>query len=240
MPQMSDESGDSAGNPRLRDFYIERPILNPAETEEGKARAREYRLALGTFIDTFAKVEQAMFFVLTWRTKTKTQVARAVFSGARTDTASGFLRRLADVGSIDTAEWDKLEPVLNQLRIINDLRNTLLHNTTTGVESGRGFVTDAIRALNQDRMRVFPISPAILDTMTHDCRKIFLHLIVQHAGRPVVLLGKHPELDEILRAAWRYIPPQQAPIRPKESKSRSRRRLDSDQQPPRPPLASPE
>ena len=161
-------------------------------------RARVYRLALGEFVNFFAKIESAMFYVLLWHTKTKAPIGKAIFSGTRVETASGFLRRLADVGSIEAAEWAKLEPAIAQLHTINEVRNTLLHHVTQGVEEGRAFVTDALRALTIERMRVYPISPGILDAMAYDCRKIFLHLIVRHSGRPA-LRGKHPELDEILR-----------------------------------------
>src|SRR2546427_4943255 len=135
---------DSESGSGLRRFYDKMPI-DPSQTEEGQARAQEYRLALGTFVDAFAKVESGMFYVLLWQTKTKTTVGKAIFSGTRVETASSFLRRLADVGSMDAEEWAQLEPVITQLHIINEVRNTLLHHVTQGVEEGRGLVTDALR-----------------------------------------------------------------------------------------------
>jgi hypothetical protein len=204
---MPDNPPDTESSPLRRFRNLPK---RAADTEEGKARAREYRLALGTFVDAFAKVESGMFYVLLWQTKTKVPVGKAIFSGTRVETASSFLRRLADVGDMDAAEWEQLEPVLTQLHIINDVRNTLLHHVTQGVEDGRALVTDALRALTVDRIRVYPISPAILEAMTRDCRKIFLHLVTRHSGRPA-LRGKHPELDEVLRDAWRYIPPRPTP-----------------------------
>jgi hypothetical protein len=183
-----------------------------SETDEGKERAKAYRLALGGFVDAFAKVETAMYLALRWHTKTTTTVAKAVFSGTRVETAASFLKRLAEIGSIDAAEWAELEPILGQLHKINGTRNIILHHGAEGVEEGRAFVTDALRALTEDRMKVVPISPEILDAMGFDCRKIFLHLVTRHLGRPP-LRGYHAELDEVLHAAWRYIPvpPRQSP-----------------------------
>jgi len=60
-----------------------RTILKPAsQTEEGKEQLSEYYLALGQFIDSFARAERDMHLVLRWHTKTLDKVARVVFSGA--------------------------------------------------------------------------------------------------------------------------------------------------------------
>jgi hypothetical protein len=117
------------------------------------------------------------------------------------------IRRLAEVGVIPPEEWAPLEPVLAQLKHISGKRNTILHYGAVDVAEGRGLVTDAMVALTMERVKSFPISPDILSDMTDDLNKIFIHLLMRHAGRPV-LRANHPGLDEILRAAWRYIPPQ--------------------------------
>jgi hypothetical protein len=222
---------------RLRDFYDKMPI-DPAQTEEGKARLQEYRLALGTFVEAFAQVEAAIFYALSYHAKTRHPIAKALFSGTRVETAAGFLRRLADADLIEAAEWQQLEPVLAQLHHVNDIRNAILHYGAQGIAAGRrAFVADGLRALTVEKMRVFPISADILADLTYDCHKIYRHLIVRHSGRPA-LIGKHPELEAVLEGAWRYIPPRQASNRPKESKNRSRHRPDSDPQHPPPRSAS--
>jgi hypothetical protein len=205
-------------------LYANRPI--PAsQTDEGKERLRAYRLALGEFVEQFARVEMFMHFVLRWHTKTKTAVARAVFSGVRTAEISNRLRRLFEVGFIETAEWVQLEPVLKQLGEINDARNKILHYGAESVAEGRGVVTTALMALTEAKIETFPISPVILADMTQDLRKISIHLVARHVGRPA-LRGKHPEMDAILQAGWRYTRP--APAKTiKVGKNRSPKKASS-------------
>lgn len=233
---MSDETEKKS---HLRDFYIKTPI-DPAQTEEGKARLQEYRLALGTFVEAFAQVEAAIFYALSWHAKTRHSIAKAIFSGTRVEQAASFMRRLADANLIETAEWRELEPVLTQLHHINDIRNAILHYGAQGVaEGGRALIADALRALTVQKIRIFPISADILADLTYDCRKIYRHLIVRHSGRAAVV-GKHPELEAVLEGAWRYEPPLQASSRPKERKNRPRHRPDNARPLSSPPGASPE
>lgn len=182
-----------------------------AETKEGRKRLKAYRLALGSFIDAFAKAEIAMHYVLRYYTKTEDIIARAVFSGVRTDVAADHLRRLAAAKLIDPDEWKELEPILAQLKLIGGRRNIILHYGASDIAEGRGIATDAIMAVTQGKAKSFPVSPDILDDMTHDARKIFLHLVIRHAGRRTPR-GRHPDLIEVLEAPWRYksLPPNQS------------------------------
>jgi hypothetical protein len=185
-----------------------RKIPKPAsQTDEGRKRLEAYCLALGQFVDQFSKVESSLHLLLRWQTKTTTGTARAVFSGVRADAAAEYVRRLHSVGIIDPREWVELEPVLNQVKAINTMRNDILHQGAMAIAEGRGFTTNALRALTEQHIKSFPVSPEMLADMTADLRKIFIHLAVRHCGRPA-LRGKHPELEEVLRGTWRYKPPQ--------------------------------
>jgi hypothetical protein len=133
-------------------------------------------------------------------------VALSVFSGVRTDQAASFLRRLADAKAIKRAEWAELLPIIEQLGIINDRRNQILPHGAAYIESGRGIVSNKAFAITRDRVRSFPISAEILEDMTADLRKINVHLLIKHMGRPA-LRGKYPGLRGVLAASWRYIPP---------------------------------
>jgi len=190
-----------------------------SETKEGRARLKAYRLALGTFIEMFAKVEMAMHFTLRNYTKTDTGIARAVFSGVRAHAAADHLRRLAEIKVIGEGDWKALCPLLSQLQLINGRRNIILHYGAEKIAEGQGFATDALIALTLDSVRSFPISPTILRDMTHDLKKIFIHLYVDHLGRPP-LRGRHPSLTRVLLAAWRYKPPPSPRKKSQKSKLR--------------------
>ncbi len=178
-----------------------------SQTGKGQKRLHAYRLELGTFVDAFAKVETAMHLSLRWYTKSSAATARAVFSGVRTSEATGFLKRLAEVGEIDAVDWALLQPIVEQLGKINTVRNQLLHLGASGIAEGAGHVTNSLRALTEDRVEKIPMNPDILRAMSLDLRKIYLHLLVSHMGRPR-LAGKHAELEATLSGPWLYIPEQ--------------------------------
>jgi hypothetical protein len=182
---------------------------------------RAYRLALGEFVEVFATAEIFIHFVLRWYTKTPAVIARAVFSGTRTDVTRGFLTRMADANIINAQDWDDLKPIIDQLGVINNKRNDLLHYGAMGVAEGDAYVSNAMMALIDARIMSFPVSPQILNNMTSDLRKILIHLARRHMGRPAPR-GEHPEMDEVLRAAWRYIPPPQSQTRSRQAKKTSK------------------
>jgi hypothetical protein len=192
--------GKSQPRAKLRNIPIP-----AAATDEGKARLNDYWLALGEFIDNFAGAERTMHRVLRWHTKTLDKVARSVFSGVRIDTARGYLRRLADAGMIEAAEWTEMAPVLAQLQVINDVRNLILHYGSHGVAEGKGFATNAEIAHTDATIKATRISPGIIRAMSADVHKIRIHLMVCHMGR--TLRGSHPQIETTLHSTWRYIPP---------------------------------
>jgi hypothetical protein len=195
-----------------------------AVVDQSQDRERAYWLALGKFIDAFAMTEIFLHFVLCHYAKVTGNVARAVFSGDRFAVVQGYLRRMSDVGVIGPKEWSDLEPLLTQLKAINDCRNTILHYGAEGIGEGRGYATNAIMALTTDRIQMFPISDQILSDMTFDLRKILIHFYNTHMGRMRWPLGSSSEaVDEILRSAWRYKLPQPSQNRPRQDSKKPKR-----------------
>jgi hypothetical protein len=231
---MTDESEARPLTPAQRRYGHD-----PRAVAEGEARAEAYYSALSRFVDVFAHVEECLFYVLTWQTKTRHEIAKAILSDARANLASDHLRRLATVGIIDTTEWAQLEPVLGQLKLISDVRNSILHHGTQGITDPRPLSVNGLRALTTDRMKIYPAGPDTLEDIIADCRKIVLHLMLRHAGRPA-LRGNHPDFDEALVAAWRYRPPLQSLPRSKgRNHQPGRGRSPGNRtQPQRPPSAS--
>lgn len=182
------------------------PTITDAQRRENE---RTYHLALGRFVDAFARVETLLQMVLCRHTRISHPASRAVFSGARTAVIRGYLRRLADVDMISAEQWAALEPVLQQLGIINDKRNDILHYGAREIDRGEGFVTNALMALTESRMTLFPISAPILTQMTFDCEKIILHLLYDQLTLGQLLAAPDPEHQRILQAAWQYKPPPQ-------------------------------
>jgi hypothetical protein len=232
---MSDDSSERARTKRL--FYG--PKKAASQTRDGQRQLRAYQSALGAFVDAFAAIEDAMFYVLIWHTKTRHDVAKAIFSGTRVETAASFLRRLAEVGSMDEAEWKQLEPVIAQLHLINAVRNMVLHHGAQGIAEGRALTVDALRALTVEKIKIYPVDPETLGAMTADCHKIFVHLMTRHRGARPWRVGVHADLDQVLADAWRYKPPLQSRPNPMEHNPRRSRHPDKRQRQQPPPSASP-
>jgi hypothetical protein len=177
---------------------------DPLDAQVETERTRAYRLALGEFVDVFSKVETAMHVALRWYAKVSPGVARAVFSGVRLDQASDFLNRLARTGEITPDKWEKLSPIVAQARIINKMRNRILHEGVGGIGQGQAFVTNALRSLTEDLIDTIPVPIEHIKAMTLDLRKIFIHLAVHHVGR---VASDNHTIDAALECPWLYIPP---------------------------------
>jgi hypothetical protein len=204
-----------------------------SETEEGKKRLSDYYEALGRFIDMFARVETAITLTLWHYAKTQPEMGKIIFAGSKIEACSTYIKQLAAASNADKELRDDLEGVLQQLGIINGVRNKVIHYGAESVAEGDAIVSDALKAKGEpDR---FPISPPILDQMTADLTKIAAHLneihLKRHSG--LTILGNP------IHSAWRY----KHPLPPKESTKkadnpRSRKRGPRPPRPPRPSRAS--
>lgn len=180
----------------------------PISDAQRQRNEATYHLALGRFVDAFARLENLLRLVLFRYARTPHPIGPAVFSGARTRTIHSFLKRLAEVSMIAPNEWTILKPVLDQLAIIADKRDDILHYGGQAFGSGTGFVTNALTTLNERTRKVFPISAPILTHMTFDCEKIILHLLAEHMGIGELRAALPPEQARMLQDAWQYkLPP---------------------------------
>jgi hypothetical protein len=198
----------------LAEKFYTHPTSRPAsETPEGRKHERAYWVALGRFVAMFSKVETAITLTLWHYAKTPQNIARVVFPGVRIDQGSTLIKALAKATDAEEAAQTELEYVLQQLGIINGVRNDTLHYGAMSVAEGRALVTNALKAKTPDAITAFPISPESLADMTADLRKVIVHLHAHHMGRP------HPRgaaAFAILQAPWRYKHPVQ-----KKSKSKT-------------------
>ncbi|WP_158816928.1 hypothetical protein [Methylocapsa sp. S129] len=175
-----------------------------AETEEGKKRLGEYHSALGRFVDRFSQVEMAVAFTLWHYAKTPYPIARAAFSGTNLDAAISSIKRLFEVTEIPEKAQEEITWLFDQLSKIRKARNDILHYGAINVPEGDAAVTNAAKALTRDRIEHFPISPAILDNMSADLKKILVRLHLNHLGRPKISPASLKMFDEALQNTWRY------------------------------------
>lgn len=161
----------------------------------------KYRLALGTFIEMFSNAEIGLFFLLQHFAKVTPEIGNAVFSGARSEQIISFIRRIWQVNAPGEIERKELEEAFFHMKLINDIRNDLVHLGTDVYEGEGRIVSNWVRALTQDHINERRVSPEMLHDMSEDSLKIG------------AIFSKYaiPESDNsmssYLTAAWKYIPP---------------------------------
>lgn len=176
-----------------------------SNTPEGRGRERAYFEALGRFAHIFARTETVVALALWHFARTPHDIARAVFSGVRVKEATASMRRIADVQSMAADRRQELDDIISQLTSINTARNDILHFGAVDVAEGAGTVTNALKALTDDKIQEFPISPEILAAMTADLRKIMIHFRVNFSGIPSLkAVANQLLIQQSLHAPWQY------------------------------------
>ncbi|MBM3530148.1 MAG: hypothetical protein FJX62_18855 [Alphaproteobacteria bacterium] len=195
-------------------------IIPAAHTKEGKERLRDYYEALGRFVDKFSRVEAAITRTLWHYAKTSPEIAKIVFSGAKLDSSTQYIKQIAKATNVRQELRDDLDDVFQQLGIINGVRNGVVHYGAEFVAEGNAIVSDALKAKGEPYS--FPISPDALNDMTADLDKIIAHLKTQHLNdhRSYTILGNP------MHSSWRY----KHPVVPKtrQGKAEDRRTQTRD------------
>ena len=172
----------------------------------------QYLTNLGFFIEKFALAEMALVTVLHVYAKTKVSVSRALFSGTRVDGAVSFIRRIMEVTEIAKPSREDMEDVLDQIMLINGMRNHLVHYGTIlpyghlHISNEDLIVSNEYIALTEERIVERRINKEIIYDMCWDLEKIYCHLLFKHAHRRIP-----SQIQDMVRTAfdapWRYKPP---------------------------------
>lgn len=177
-------------------------------------RAVEYYKQLGAFVSMFAQVESHLFFCLILASGVSFEVGKAIFSGVQIKVAIDFIRRIFQVKKPPETVAEVMESCFKQLRIINDLRNQLLHS---GVDLSKAEMksTNKLRALLPEREISYSIDPRMMYNMTQDLIQITLALnyctCIFVKKTPEVFPPVPPEAVKGKQRTWLYIPPAQTP-----------------------------
>jgi hypothetical protein len=121
----------------------------------------KYLIALGLFVEKFAACESMLIVALARLTRCDDPTSRAIFSGVRSDTARSHIRRILEARGEPMPEF--LESSFQQLGIISNLRNDLMHYGAyaVGQNPDERTVSNEVAAM-PGRERVTPISAEIL------------------------------------------------------------------------------
>ena len=139
--------------------------MSAATTEEH----REYYYELGRFVSIYATVEGSIFVLMASLIGISLKDSNAVLSGAKTDQCISNIKRLYEAR--ETEMPDALVLCLDQIGLINKLRNDILHSGTKADFT----VTNELRAL-PDRIIAYPVSAKLLQNAIMDMGTILLVL----------------------------------------------------------------
>lgn len=194
----------------------------PSDTVEGQERERQFFEALGRFVVKFADVESTVSMVL-WRyAKTTRTIGAHIFSSVKIDHGSTLIKQLAAALGSTQEKRDDLDNVLQQLGVINGMRNNILHHGVDSIAEDKPTVSNWLRAKGEPFEMVVP--PEMLDLMRADLRKISAHLLINHLERAMPQSEDGRALfEQILRDPWRYRPPPQPPSQTKTQASRPKK-----------------
>lgn len=169
------------------------------------SKHRDYFAALGEFVHEFASIEQTLTLTLWIRSGVSVDVARALFSGVKSDEMRQLIKRLLEAKQVAPETTKDFVEVLDRIGVISTFRNSLLHHPTQ-FRPGQMVSSNFLKALGQARLKEFPVSVDILQDLIHDLRKAGAHLarrMLDDAPDEVRRRFSDPLLDE----AWRYRPP---------------------------------
>lgn len=170
---------------------------------------------LGMFIHVFAATEIQMRLLLWHFADVSHYKARALFSGVKTDQAITHINKLTEKHSQKIK--DDLSCIFKQLKLVNGVRNHILHQEVKHIKKTRVILTNARTVFRKSEIKKIPVSPKILRSMTDDLLKIQAHIRVYIDGKSPAFKMYAPAL---LSASWQYKPPlkqnQPKPLRPKK------------------------
>lgn len=184
----------------------------PTRTPFGIKRDK-YFTDLGRFIHAFASMEAQLHYVLWQEAGVSPEVARAILSGAKIDTAKSYVNRLYE------ARGKTVHPAVKsafaQMTVINTFRNDLVHYGSE-FKFGGISVSNSLMAHTPERLRETPLQADTLNEAESDCYRIKMILALHAATMNQTIIAREPLEDTITKEAakpWRYKPPQPAPVR---------------------------
>lgn len=159
-----------------------------------------FRANLGTFIDLYAIVENALRDTLQHVAGVDNATALAIFSGVKSNRAMSFIRRLYQArGQQIPAELDR---VLQQFAVITNLRNDILHHRVD-FENEPPVTSNRATVLNENAVRETEIRP---ETLARAGEDLGLVLLVLMAIRTPDRQQSADDLAWSMREAWKYKP----------------------------------
>jgi hypothetical protein len=183
------------------------PVIGKFLPPESLVQQQAYWTALGLFVDAYAEIEGLLFTVFRELGRLNRRTARALFANSTAGDLIKRINQLLDIGDEPVTVRTDLKEVLGQLGKINEARNLILHNGWRRDDTGKRISSNLRRALNPNKLRVHPATPATFDDMRADLEKIHAHFFLFMWRNLNVDDSSRSSLRAQTQAPWRYTPP---------------------------------
>ncbi|MGH6921925.1 MAG: hypothetical protein ACREJ0_30015 [Geminicoccaceae bacterium] len=192
-----------------------------AEPDNG-TRTKSYHEALGLFMEEFAKTEGFLRMLLFHYAQVSGSVGKAAFPSTSVDQTITLISNITLVNDPGEPRRSDLDVVFQQLKSINQVRNSIVHFLPLdGIPGDVRHLTNAMRALTEKHRRDIAVCATMLTEMTDDLQKVQAH-IWYHLSFDRIPEFAVAMLDEVRRPPWRYQAPRQ--IKGTKSPRKSKRR----------------
>jgi len=168
---------------------------------------REYWAELGRFIHQFSETEREMQILLRHFSNMPDKIAAVLLAGEKVDQAISKVSRILDATENVHAK-SRLEPVFQQLGVINGVRNNIVHWGATACDGALWVSNKHLKPLPTREVE-YTVSVDALRRMTIDLFKIDMHISWEiHLSEPGGSVEIYQKVfQRVLEAAWRYKPP---------------------------------
>ena len=182
--------------------------------------------ALGAFIWQFAQTEAFVHRMVATFGDLSEPVARAILSGVQMKVAMDHIKAIGTNVGMDLAIWNVMKESFDQLGVVTDLRNSIVHYGTGYFSSTGVLVSNKSRTRTEDAGYEHELTVQMLHDASSDLDEIM-------GGLRWVLLVRTKKAAQVkihVHAPWRYKSPLQGAKTGKSPRSGPK--------PPRPPKPS--
>lgn len=142
-----------------------------------------YEMAMGRLMIAWADAERELYHVLIAYSGVTDAVARALFSGTRMKAMMDFIKSIDFNSPLPIDRSADLAHVFPQIGIINDIRNHLVHYSSSNYSYNYKDLARVVangRSSRYGSVTGYEISPETIDQITQDLYAIANHLNMHH------------------------------------------------------------
>ena len=162
----------------------------------------EFLIQLGKFVLDFAEIERFMHIFLHGMAGVRESIGPALLSGIRLDQAQSLINRILDTEE-DTFNKSYLKRHFDQLGVINQVRNNILHYGADFQDRNTVVVSNRIVAHIPSRVREYEVTTHDLKSMSKDLQIIKTAIFVT-LGRETLPPEMLDHYLSIAQTSWLY------------------------------------